>query len=267
MAGSHHEPLRPRRLRSARTLMALILREMCTTYGRSPGGYLWTILVPVGGVAMLTLVLSLGLRIRTPSLGISFPLFYATGLLPLLYYQRGSAAAAKALSFSRPLLFYPGVTFIDAIAARFLLQAVTNATVMYVVIGGILLIFETRAIVDLQPVLTAFALTAVLGLGVGCLNAYLFPTFPLWEQIWGILTFPLFLLSGVFYIYEDLPPIGQQVLWYNPLIHLSGLMRTGFYPTYQPSYIEPLYVLGFGMLPLAVGLLLLRKHHTRILNL
>jgi len=247
--------------------MALMLREMCTTYGRSPGGYLWTILVPVGGVAMLTLVLSLGLRIRTPSLGINFPLFYATGLLPLLYFQRGSSAAAKALSYSRPLLFYPGVTFIDAIAARFLLQAVTNATVMYVVIGGILLVFETRAIVELPPVLLAFSLTALLGLGIGCLNAYLFPTFPLWEQVWSILTFPLFLLSGVFYIYEDLPAVGQQVLWYNPVIHLTGLMRSGFYPTYQPSYVEPLYVLGFSLIPLALGLMLLRKHHTRILNL
>lgn len=267
MAGSGQMAQRPRRFRRGRTVMALLLREMSTTYGRSPGGYLWTILVPVGGVAMLTLVVALGLRIRTPSLGVNFPLFYATGLLPLLFYQRCSGAIATSLRFSRALLFYPGVTFVDAIAARFLLQVLTNATVAYVVIGGILLIFETRAILDLQPVLLAFALTAVLGLGIGCLNAYLFPTFPLWEQVWGILTFPLFLLSGVFYIYEDLPPVGQQVLWYNPLIHLTGLMRTGFYPTYHPTYIEPLYVLGFGLIPLALGLMLLRKHHTRILHL
>ena len=267
MARSFQDTLHPRRFRRGRTVMALLLREMCTSYGRSPGGYLWTILVPVGGVAMFTLVLASGLRIRTPSLGVNFPLFYATGLLPLIFYQRGSAAIAKALAYSRALLFYPGVTFVDAILARFLLQVLTNATVMYLVIGGILMVFDTRAILDVGPILSAFALTAMLALGIGCLNAFLFPTFPLWEQLWGILTFPLFLISGVFFIYEDLPAVGQQVLWYNPLIHITGLMRTGFYPTYHPSYIEPLYVLGFGLIPLALGLMLLRKHHTRILNL
>lgn len=262
------QPLQsPRRFQMWRTIMALLLREMSTTYGRSPGGYLWTILVPVGGIAMLTLVLAAGLRIRNPSLGINFPLFYATGLLPLMLYQRTSTAVAAALRYSRALLFYPGVTFVDAIAARFLVQVLTNATVMYVVLGGILLLFDTRAIVDLPPVLLAFCLAALLGVGIGSLNAYLFPTFPLWEQVWSILTFPLFLLSGVIFIYEDLPQVGQQVLWYNPLIHISGLMRTGFYPVYHPSYIEPLYVLGFGLIPLVLGLMLLRRHHTRIMNL
>ena len=36
----------PRRFATARTIMALILREMSTRYGRTPGGYLWTV-VPV----------------------------------------------------------------------------------------------------------------------------------------------------------------------------------------------------------------------------
>ena len=33
--------MRARRFRSARAVVALMLREMATTYGRSPGGYVW----------------------------------------------------------------------------------------------------------------------------------------------------------------------------------------------------------------------------------
>ena len=46
-----------------RTVVALILREMATTYGRSAGGYVWAILEPVLGVALLSVVFGMALDI------------------------------------------------------------------------------------------------------------------------------------------------------------------------------------------------------------
>ena len=267
MTRAHPDPLRRRRFQRGRSIMALMLREMSTRYGRSPGGYVWTILEPVGGVALLVLILVIGLRIRTPSLGVNFPIFYATGVLSLLMYQRVTSAVAEAITFSRALLAYPGVTYVDTLVARFAVQLLTGLVVMYLVFGGILVLFETRTLLDPVQILLAVAMAAGVGLGIGCLNAYLFPVFPLWKSFWGILTFPLFLMSGVFYIYEDLPALGQQILWYNPLIHITGQMRTGFYPTYSPDYITPAYVFAFALVPMVLGLLLLRRHHKKILSL
>lgn len=267
MARAHPDPLRPRRTQRFRTISALMLREVSSRYGRSPGGYAWTILEPVGGVAVLVLILAIGLRIRAPSLGVNFPIFYATGVVALLFYQRITAAVANSILFSKALLAYPGVTFVDTILARFLVQALTGLVVMYLVLGGILLMFETRTLLDLPAILLAVAMAGSLGLGIGCLNAYLFPTFPLWQSFWGMLTFPLVLVSGIFYIYEDLPPIGQQILWFNPLIHVTGQMRAGFYPTYSPTYIDPVYVFTIALVPMVLGLMLLRKHYQRILSL
>lgn len=264
--GIEADPLRPRPFRMPRIVLALMLREMATTYGRAPGGYVWAVMMPLGGVMMLTLILSVGLRIRNPSLGINFPLFYATGLLPLMLYQTTAGVVGTAINYSKPLLRYPGITFVDALLARFILQALTKAVVMYLLFGGILILFETRAILDLPAILMAFAMAAALGFGMGCLNGYLFPVYPLWERVWGILTFPMFLLSGVIFIYEDLPPIGQQVLWYNPVLHATGQMRTGFYPTYHPDYISAVYVFGFALIPAVLGLMLLRRHYKWILN-
>ncbi|MDT8853524.1 ABC transporter permease [Paracoccaceae bacterium Fryx2] len=275
MTTSEHEPpkrrrdsnaLTARRFRTPRTIVALMLREMSTTYGRSPGGYLWTILEPVGGIALFTLVMTLGLRIRTPMLGINFPLFYATGILTLMLYQRGSGVVASAITFSSALLSYPGVTYLDAILARFFVNLLTYLVISYLVFGGILLLFETRAILDVPSIMLALGLAALLGLGVGSLNAYLFPTFPLWDTVWGILTFPLFLLSTVIFTYESLPPDGQAILWYNPLVHIIGIMRRGFYPTYDAVWASPMYVVGFSLVFLVAGLFLLRRYHRDIMN-
>ena len=79
--------MQPSRFSTLRTVLALMLREMSTTYGRSPGGYLWAILEPAGGIAMMSV--AFGLVLRSPSLGTNFPIFYATGYLPFMMYMRG----------------------------------------------------------------------------------------------------------------------------------------------------------------------------------
>lgn len=258
--------LRARKFKTPRTISALILREMSTTYGRSPGGYLWAVVEPVGMVAMFTLIVAVGLKIRTPSLGTNFAFFFATGILPFTMFVRVSGRVSTAITFSKALLFYPGVTFFDAVAARFLLNALTQVMVFYLVMTGILLIFETRAILDLAPIVLGLVMSLSLALGIGTLNAYLIPTFPVWGSVWTIATAPLFFLSAIIYVFEELPALGQAILWWNPLVHVTGTVRSGFYSTYEAAYVSPIYVFSVAFIPLTFGLLLLRRHHKRILN-
>ncbi|WP_324752469.1 ABC transporter permease [Roseovarius sp. Pro17] len=250
--------------RTARTVFALMLREMSTRYGRSPGGYLWAILEPLGGVFILALAFSL--LLRTPSLGNSFVLFYATGFVPFTLYQNISNAVARALSFSRPLMQYPVVTWGDAVLARFTLNALTGILVGYVVLLLIMVIIDTHVLLDIVPILKVIFLTLLLSLAVGVLNCVLIGLFDAWDMIWSIATRPLFLASGVIFIYEDMPPVVQKVLWYNPLMHITGLMREGFYSTYSPSYISELYVICVSLVVLFLGTVLLRRHHRDILT-
>ena len=87
-----------------------------------------------------------------------------------------------------------------------------------------------------------------------------------WEQIWKIVSRPLFLASGVLYTYEDLPGIAQDVLWFNPLLHVTGLMRMAFYDTYAPTYISLTYVAMLGMTLVTIGFLFLQRYHKDIIN-
>ncbi|SCZ71886.1 capsular polysaccharide transport system permease protein [Epibacterium ulvae] len=255
---------RTRSFATTRVVVALILREMSTRYGRTPGGYLWSIVEPLAAILFLSVGFSL--VIRTPSLGNSFLLFYATGFLPFNLYRELSGNVSRALTYSRPLLRYPAVTWIDAILARFLLNSLTGSLTALLLLSGILLISDSRAVLDIPSVVSAMGLAMLVGLGVGTLNAVLLGLFPIWDVIWSVLNRPLFLASGVLFLFEDMPPVAREILWYNPLMHVAGLMRTGFYPTYGAHYVNVSYVLLLSLGLLALGLLLMGRYHREILN-
>ncbi|MFN7050478.1 MAG: ABC transporter permease [Gemmobacter sp.] len=256
---------RPRRsFATFRSVAALMLREMSTQYGRNPGGYVWALLEPLGSIVMMSLGFSL--IIREPPLGTSFLLFYATGTMPFGLYNAISSTTARALVFSRPLLSYPAVTWADAIIARFLLNTLTEIAVSVILMTAIIIWTGGVSVLNLWPVLESAGLAAMLGLGIGCMNATIGGLYPTWLMVWGIATRPLIIASGVIFLYTDLPRAAQEILWYNPLVHIIGLMRSGFYPMYQADYASPVYVMSISLPMIALGLLLLRRYHKDILS-
>lgn len=262
---SHNKPrLKPPRFRSARTIIALMLREMGATYGASPGGYIWAIVQPVGMLVVLSVGFSL--LVRAPSLGTSFFLFYATGYLPFMFYVDIAGKVGLALRYARALLAYPSVTWADAVLARFILNILTQGIVFCIVILGIFIILDPRTILDIVPILSGISMACLLGFGVGLMNATLGGLYQVWANLWQIVSRPLFLASGIFFTYEDLPTTAQNILWWNPLMHVTGLVRTGFYPTYQASYVSLTYGFGVSLVLIALGLALMRGNYDKVLE-
>lgn len=251
------------RFRGARSVAALILREMSTTYGRNPGGYIWAILQPTAVIAILSLAFSF--MLRSPALGTSFLLFYATGFLTLRMFQDVCQAATAAISFNRSLLAYPRVTYVDTICARLTLAVLTQIMVSTVVLTGVIIYDDIKISLEFGPIVEAYALAVLLAAGVGTFNSYMTVAFPVYKTLWTIVTRPLMLVSGIFYIYEGLPMFAQNLLWFNPLIHLTALARTGFYSTYSPTFISIPYVVFFALVPMFFGFLLLYRYSKDIL--
>ncbi len=256
---------RPQHFMAARTISALILREMTTSYGRSPGGYLWALAEPALGVALLSAIFSIGFR--NPMLGTNFAMFYATGLLPFLMFNDLSTKTAQAINYSKQLLAYPRVTFIDAIAGRFILNFLTQILVSVIVFSGIALCFETRTTLEWETIMSALAMTACFGLGIGTFNCFLMSMFPIWQRVYSILTRPLLLISGVIFTLEAVPQPYQNWLWYNPLVHIIGTVRAGFYNSYHATYANPTYVYAISILLGFFGLVFLRRYHRDIMEL
>lgn len=252
-------------LRAVRSIIALTLREMSTRYGRSPGGYLWAVLEPVGGIVILAIGFSL--MVRTPPLGNSFILFYATGFGPFTLFMGVSNTVSQSLKFSRPLLSYPAVSWFDAIAARLILNAMTG-----IVVTGVTLLIMSIASgetisVDAPALMASMGLAVLLGMGVGLINCFLMGIVPIWANVWSIITRPLFIASGVIFLPDNLPSLAQTLIWANPVTHPISMMRTAFYPYYYPENLSPLYVVGVSLALSFLGLLLLRRWHRHILQM
>ena len=256
---------RTRRWRSSRTIFALMLREMATSYGRSVMGYLWAIVEPVAALALMTVVFSLFLR--NPALGTNFPLFFASGFLVFNIYSSVGNNVASAVLYSRPLLEFPAVTALDAIFARFLLNFLTHLMVIFIIIFGIIEIYDLRLILDFEKIVLALFIAGAFALGVGTFNCYLFIAFPSYVQVWAILNRPMFLISCIFFMFDTIPQPFRDFLWFNPLVHIVGLMRAGIYATYDAHYATPAYVLGISLVLFMIGLHLLNRHLRDAMNI
>lgn len=247
-----------------RSIFALMLREMSTSYGRSPGGYLWAVLEPTAGIVLLTAIFSIGFR--HPPLGTSFPLFYATGILPFLMYGDLAMKLSQVLSFSRALLEYPRVTFVDALVARFLLSIMTQFMVHFLVFFAILELFAGDVTIDVGKVALSYMMIIALGVGIGTINSFLTLAFPIWQSVWAVMTRPIFLVSCIFFLLESVPKFYQDILWYNPLVHPIGMMRDAFFPYYDPNYVSVVYTMMLSAILMLIGLFLLNRYHRDILD-
>ena len=255
---------KPGRTTARRSIAALALREMVTTYGRSPGGWLWAVLEPVAAIALLSFAFSLAFH--APPLGTSFPLFYATGFLPYMLFHDISQKVATSIRFSRPLLSFAAVTYLDTLIARFLLNTLTHLIIISVVLSTILTLSGSGFYVEFHLIGLALGAAVALAIGVGMLNCYLFTAFPAWERLWAICLRPLFIISGVVFLFEDVPATYQTILAYNPLFHITGLMRAAIYPTYAPTYIDLWFVFAAALIAATLGMLLLHRFHDDLVH-
>jgi capsular polysaccharide transport system permease protein len=247
-----------------RTIFALMVREMLTTNGRSPGGYLWAVAEPLAGIALLTVLFSF--VFRSPPLGDNFAYFYATGVVPFMMYTDLNNKISLALNFSKSLLFYPRVTFVDALLARFILNSLTQILVFFLVFCFLILVFNLKPTLDFISIFKGIVMTAALGVGVGVFNCFMTLRFPVWQRVWTIFTRPLFLLSCVFFLFETVADSVRNILWYNPLVHVMGMIRRGFFNTYDAPYVSMTYVMLLSLVLTVFGLLFLSSYHRDWLN-
>jgi capsular polysaccharide transport system permease protein len=247
-----------------RVLFALIMREMTTRYGRNVGGYVWAVLEPAATIALLSVIFEF--IARHPALGNHFPVFFATGYMAFHFYLDISRAVSNAVTANRALLTFPRVTIVDTVIARFVLQVLTSVFVAVLILGGLLAMFEEPVILRVQFIVLSLGLGAFFGLAVGLFNCITFAWSATWQTVFGVLNRPVFIISGIFFLYEDLPRFAQNILWWNPLIHVTALMRKGFYGTYDAGFASPVYVVACATVPFLIGVMLMRAMRGTLLE-
>ncbi|MDJ1018024.1 MAG: ABC transporter permease [Paracoccaceae bacterium] len=258
------ESVRPPRFQALRVISALMVREMSTRYGRSFGGYFWAIAEPVAMIALLSVAFSQFLR--TPPLGSSFVLFYASGYIPFSFYITINNMTSAAVSKNKPLMNFPMVSPMDAVLARAALQILTMIVVSTVILLGMTMFVEEQIKISFPGFFSAILAASILGLGGGALNVVIFAFFPLYKIIWSIITRPLFIVSGIFYTVESMPTALQEILVLNPLVHVTGQSHKAFYTIYDGDFVFLAYPIALGTFFLLLGGALMLRHRSFIID-
>lgn len=236
-----------------RVLLALMLREARTRFGRTKAGYLWAILEPVIHIGALSLIYTS--RLAVVPLGNSIILFLATGLATFLGFRRVLMRTEGGYGSNAALLSFPIVQVMDAFLGRALLELATWVLVSF-------LIFTTLVLSGIAPppnsvldMLEAVVALFAIGFGAGILLGITSEFMP---SLHSIVSFPmrlLYLTSGIFYLPDRMPPTFRNILSWNPVLHGITLFREGYYRGYESHLLDVSYLYSWAVGCVLCGLL------------
>ncbi|MBB3149754.1 capsular polysaccharide transport system permease protein [Phyllobacterium trifolii] len=242
---------------SGRVIVAIVLRETKTRFGKHKLGYLWALIEPMAYISVL-LFIRLQLHASIP-FGESYFLFFITGMISYRMYQSIAGRTMKAISANKSLLTYPLVKPTDAIAARVMLESLTMLAVLGIFFSILAFVSSNTVIHYPDRFFAAIATIIFLGAGVGTFNAVVSLLMPVWERIWTLLNFPMLFLSGIFYLPKELPEPARTLLSWNPVLHCVEWVRFATYLDYDPL-LDRSYVITIALLMMTIGLLLERTY-------
>lgn len=84
----------------------------------------------------------------------------------------------------------------------------------------------------------------------------LFFKFPLYQKVFEIVTRPLFILSGVFYVPTHMPHPFAGILLANPITQVVVLFREGFYVQHGDTGLDMPFLITTSVALLFVGMFL-----------
>ena len=244
-------------------ITALLFRELNSRFGRYRLGYGWAILEPLLFIGTLTLIrISLG---SGDVGGVAYPLFFASGILPYLFFQNVVNVSLSAIEANSGVLNYQRVKAFDVIAARWLLEII-------IFIFTALLIFTGFKIAGFEVNLPAIGysvlgtmLLAFFAFGIGMLFAVIAVVWGEIKKIVPVIMRPLFFVSGFFFTVDSLPSEIKDLALLNPLIHSLQLIRYGLLSGYEGRSWDLGYLATWSFATMLLGLSLLRIFREKVL--
>ena len=235
-----------------RVIMALMLREARTRYGRMKVGYLWALVEPTIHIALFSLLFSY--RWVTVPLGSSVLLFLATGFLTFFGFRNVMSRTSGAYGSNEALLSFPVVRVMDVFLGRALLELATWLTVTFLILGGLILFGVAPLPHDIPKILGAILALFAIGFGAGIVVGILSE---FWATFGSLMSVPLRLLyftSALFFLPDAIPSAMRDILAWNPVLHGITLFREGYYQGYDSHMLDEGYLIVWAIGSVLCGL-------------
>jgi ABC-type polysaccharide/polyol phosphate export permease/Tfp pilus assembly protein PilF len=246
-----------------RVIYAIILRDMRTKFGHTRLGYLWAIMEPMSHLLTLGSVFYV-LNHSPPPVGDNMFLFYITGLVPFLMFSHVSQDVMDASEASSNLLQLPVVRRTDVMIARALRQFATELVVGIVIFSIAALLGERGLPNDLLRAGAAVTLLWLLAIGIGAVNMIICEMFPSYHTLYAAIIRLLYFSSGIYYSPIEMPDWVRDLLVWNPILQGIDMFRSGFYPQYQPHWLDVSYLTIWVVASIGTGFMLERAMRGRM---
>ena len=240
-----------------RVVMAIMLRESRTRYGASNLGYVWALIDPVIQLLIWLAVFSaLG---RTSPIAVPVSVFMLSGIVPFFFWRGAFARSASAVGANIGLISYPQVMPGDVVIARTILEACTTVVVFFVITTFLFIIFEIPMGLyfdDPADLILALGSLFYFALSIGFLSSGLGRVLPVWTNIQGYISRPLYILSGVFFTLEQLPTTVRGFMAYNPVAHQIEWIRSAAFESFDSSSYSVTFIFFSATIALLIGLII-----------
>jgi capsular polysaccharide transport system permease protein len=245
-----------------RVLVALLMREVITRFGRENLGALWLVAEPMSftlGVAALWTLMQ-------ADHGSSLPIvtFAITGYSSVLMWRNTVGRCIGGIPANANLLYHRNVTVLDVMLTRIVLE-MAGTTASFIVLTTLFMLAEwitppqdPLKIVAGWIMLAWFG--AALALLIGCSTALTDTV----ERFWHPASYLLFPLSGAAFMIDWVPrAFGDAVLWL-PMIHAVELVREGFFGNMVRTHYDMAYMATCNLALTFAGLLVLNIAARRV---
>ncbi|MGM4984634.1 capsular biosynthesis protein [Rhizobium sp. OK494] len=245
-------------------LSAVILRDMRTRFFNHGLGFA---IVPLWSLThMVVLIIINSLAGRAAAFGESMPLFLATGLVPTLTFMYVSRFMGYSVLMNAPMLAFPVVTSLDVMFGRGCLEIISSSITLTVIMVILWAIGQNPWPFDLEQAVSCYMAVILLAVGCGTLVGVVGMFLPMILTVWQIALVCLYISSGTMFVASNLPDQIAVALSYNPVLQCVEWMRTAYYESYSDKLVDPMYVWGFGLVTLALGLTVERVFRRQMLE-
>ncbi|PIR34249.1 MAG: hypothetical protein COV36_01305 [Alphaproteobacteria bacterium CG11_big_fil_rev_8_21_14_0_20_44_7] len=249
-----------------KVVRALILREMKTRFGNRRLGYLWSLIEPVIHVMFFILLWKIFGRLgphRMPP-----EVFLISGIVPFFMFRNTLSSVMNSIKSNRALLVFPQINMLDFSIARALLELYTYTIIFIAMMVGASLIGIEYELNDILGAMKIFLVMWLLGFGIGLFLLPVAALFPVVDTIVAILIRVMYLISGVIFSIDRIPPKYYDYISWNPVLHCIQLFRsellTGINAKDEFSNLP--YVLGVTGILFLAGLVLQKRLNRFILT-
>jgi capsular polysaccharide transport system permease protein len=219
------------RPRIIRQISAVIVREMQSRYTGDLLGYGWAYVTPLAWVALIY-----GIFIafnRVSPIDTDLGSFILSGIMPYLALRYQVNAALRVKASYRHVMLLPGISLTPIYFAIAILEF-GNALLIYIAL--LILNYFLSGHFDIHYLLLwfiAFAFASGCGAALGYAVSANYARADAASRMMSVVLRPLFYISPIFYIAEELP---EAVFWFirwNPLLHTIEVLRAGAFYSYQ----------------------------------